>query len=231
MRQTGYGLNDNVQQQVDRTHGSARISIRPKEVGAFGSYSLALQSGVMAAGLAAASPIFEFRWSSQSVIALITRVCISAVNDGTAFAATNTSCLFDLIRATGFTVCDATGSATVTLTGKSNARATRFAASQIQQAGTTNIVVSSTGALSAGTKTLDANALGEIAGTGGASGSAIVLLGRLWDPLEAGKGPIELGLNEGIVVRATVAATGTWRFTIDLDWDEVDPARYLAILG
>lgn len=224
----GTGIYGDREAQVDPTHRSLRFSVRPREVGVGGSYSLALQSGVMAAGMAAASPIFEFRWSSASLIALVTKVGLSAVNDGTAFAATNTSCLFDVIRATAFTATDLTGSQNVTLTGKSGARATRFAPSQIQQTTTTNIVVSNTGALSGGTKTLDSNPLGAHAGSGLGAGTTIVLLARLWDPLEAGKGPLELGLNEGLVVRATVAATGTWRFTIDIDWDEIDPARYFA---
>lgn len=224
----GTGVFGDREAQVDPTHRALRTSLRPREVGVFGSYSLALQSGVIAAGMAAASPIFEFRWTSSSVIALVTKIGLSAVNDGTAFAVTNTSCLFDVVRATAFTATDATGSQNVVFTGKAGARATRFAPSQIQQTTTTNIVISNTGALSAGAKTLDSNAIGEHAGTGLGAGTGILALCRLWDPLEAGKGPIELAINEGLVVRATVAATGTWRFCVDIDWDEVDPARYFA---
>lgn len=224
----GTGIYGDREAQVDPTHRAIRVGIRPKEVGVFGSYSIALQSGVMAAGMAAASPIFEFRWSSSSVVALVTRVAISAVNDGTAFAVTNTTCLFDLIRATAFTATDLTGSANVVLTGKSNARATRMAPSQIQQSTTTNIVVSNTGALSAGTKTLDGSAMGEVVGTGLGAGTNILSSARLWDPVEASKNPLELALNEGIVIRGTVAATGTWRFAVEMDWDEVDPARYFS---
>jgi hypothetical protein len=223
----GSGIYADLEAQVDPTHRALRTSLRPHEVGVYGSYSMAAQSGVMAAGLAAASPIFEFRWSAPGVWALVKRVGFSAVNDGAAFAATSTSCFFDLIRATAFTVTDATGSNNIVFSGKTGVRSTRMAPSQIQQTTTSNIVIANTGILSAGTKTLDGSALSELTGTGLGAGTAIVAPGgHLWNPVETGKQPLELALNEGLVIRATVAATGTWRFAVEVDWDEIDPARY-----
>jgi hypothetical protein len=233
MRQTGYGINDNVQQQIDRTHAASRTSVRPPEKGAFGAYSIALVSGVMAAGLAAGSPIYAFRWTSNSVSALVRRVRLLAGTDATAFAQGAT--IFDLIRATNFAVQDTSG-ATVTIAGKSGAKTQRYPASQIQIAAsaTGNIAIANTATLTAGTRTLDSNPLGIIVGSVGAVPANFPVpngAGYLWEQANPAQEPLELGQNEGFVIRATVPATGTWRFGVEVDYDEVDPARYFALMG
>ena len=229
----GVGTYDGVEAQVDPSHRALRVSLRPSEVGVLGSYSQAFASGIMAAGLAAGAPIFAMRWSSATAIALVRRVRLTADTDATAFAQGST--LFDLIKATGFTVQD-TGGAAISLAGKSGARSSRYPASQIQIAAsaTGNFAVANTATLTAGTRTLDSNPLGTIVGGAGAN-PAISLLGTtpgyLIDPTEAARQPLELWNNEGFVIRATVPATGTWKFGVEVDWDEVDPARYFGLFG
>jgi hypothetical protein len=223
----GHGVYEAAKQQVDLTHQAARVSLRPPEVGVYGSYSIALVSGVMAAGLAAGSPIFAFRWSSSSVLGIVRRVRITGGTDATAFAQGST--IFDLIRATAFTIQD-TGGAVISLAGKSQARATRFAASQIQipATATGNIAIANTGTLTAGTRTLDSNPLSILIGSAGAvpANFPVPQPGLLWDESTPNKQPLELMQSEGFVIRATVPATGTWKFGVEVDWDEVDPARY-----
>lgn len=223
----GTGVYQKAAQQTEPTHSASRVSIRPIDKGAFGSYKVALVSGVMAAGLAAASPVYAFRWGAASVNALIRRVRLLAGTDATAFAQGST--IFDLIRATGFTVQD-TGGATISIAGKSGALSTRFPASQIQIAASAvgNIAIANTGTLTAGTRTLDNNAMAVIVGSVGAVPANFPIpngAGNLWDHA-AGEEPLELQVNEGFVIRATVPATGTWKFGVEVVYDEVDPARY-----
>lgn len=223
----GIGQFDNINAQVDPMHRALRMNIRPPDAGFLGSYSQSFASGVMAAGLAAGSPVFSFRWSFTPFIVIIRKVRITAGTDSTAFA--QGSVILDLIRATSFTVQD-TGGATISLVGKSGVRATRMAASQIQIAASAigNIAIAGTATLTAGTRTLDSNPLGVLVSSVGAVPANGVILppGLLWDGSDPRKVDLELANNEGLVVRATVPATGTWKFGIDIDWDEVDPRAY-----
>lgn len=223
----GTGIYDRAYQQIDPQHKASRVSMRPPEVGVYGSYSIALVSGIMAAGLAGGSPIFAFRWAQSSPIAIIRRLRITAATDGTAFAQGST--IFDLIRATGFTVQDTSG-ATISLASKAQAMSTRFAASQIQIAAsaTGQIAIAGTATLTAGTRTLDSNPLAALIGSVGAvpANFAVAQQGYLIDPTDAMRSPLELNQSEGFVIRATVPATGTWKFGVEMSWDEVDPARY-----
>lgn len=223
----GTGVYVDVGQQVDQTHRAARVSLRPQDVGVYGSYRIGLASGVMAAGLAAGAPIFSFRWSTNNTIALIQRVRITANTDGTAFAQGST--IFDIIRATQFAVQD-TGGAVISLKGKDQALATRFAPSgqQIAAVATGSIAVAGTATLTAGTRTLDTNPLSVLIGGAGANPaiSLVPFPGLLLDPADASAQMLELSSNEGFVIRATVPATGTWKFGVDVAWLELDPARY-----
>lgn len=226
VRVTGNGVFENAEMQVEKTHAAARVSLRPIEKGVYGAYSVALISGVMAAGLAGASPIYAFRWSSPSVNALLRRLRISAGTDVTAF--TQGAAIFDVIRAQGFTVQD-TGGASISLAGKSGAKSTRFPASQIQIAGTAtgNIAIAGTATLTAGTRVLDTNAFAALVGSCGAAPANFPVNGVVDLYLAApGDEPQEFQQNEGFVIRATVPATGTWRFAVVADYDEVDPVRY-----
>jgi hypothetical protein len=229
----GYGIFESVQAQVDKTHGALRTSLRPPEKGVFGSFSVALVSGVMAAGLAAGSPIYAFRWTSSSANALVRRVRVTAGTDATAFAQGST--IFDLIRAQQF-AAQYTGGANVTLAGKSQARSTRFAATQQQIANVAvgNIAIANTATLAAGAPApvLDSNAMALLVGSAGAVPANFPLSshGLLIDPAEAARDPLELQNGEGFVIRATVPATGTWKFGVEVDYDEIDPARYFGNL-
>lgn len=230
----GVGPNATAEQQTDPTHRASRVSLRPPDFFAVGgAYSFALSSGLMAAGAGAASPIFEMRWASPTLIALVRKLRLEVWAGETAFTAG--AALFDVIRATKFVTMDATGGQTITISGKDGARSTRFSPSQLQTAAAAGggtfggFAVSNTAALSAGSKTLDSNALAAIV----ASIPITTVDYKIVDPqnlligqTEAALQPIELNVNEGLVVRATVPATGTWRFSVEIDWDEVDPSRY-----
>jgi hypothetical protein len=86
-----------------------------------GIYSEGQTSGLMAAGLAANSPIFAARWGDATRFALIKRVIFSAGNDATAFTAG--SFLFKLFVARSFSVADTGGTSMLPVTNENKLRA------------------------------------------------------------------------------------------------------------
>lgn len=227
---SGFGAFENVIQQVDATHKAARVSVRPAETASGGSYSQAFASGVMAAGLAAGSVIFAWQWQEKSLLCVPRRVRITAGTDAIAFA--QGSCIFDVIRATSFTA-QYTAGATVNILGKSGAKATRMngSAQVVNNSAVGVVAVAGTAALAAGTPApaLDSNPMGVIVGSVGAAPATLLAPppGYLLDYTDSVRTPPEIIKNEGFVIRATVPATGTWKFGIEVDWDEVAPNIWL----
>src|SRR6266853_3826937 len=85
----------------------------PVDYGIGGCFQLCSKSGIMAAGLAANSPIYSFRWASIQFNAIVRRVRMQAWSLGTGFTAG--LALFDMFVCRGWTVAD-TGGITDTLT-------------------------------------------------------------------------------------------------------------------
>ena len=200
--------------EVAANTAALRISERPMNVGAFGSYSYGASSGVMAAGLAASSPVFTFRGAAAAgPLCLVRRVSLSAINAGTAFAAG--TALFQLLVCRTFTVND-TGGGAATITTNNIKRRTSFAGTATQ-----DLRTSATATLTAGTRTTDATALSSLFGVCSATASAVMVPPT--DMLRYGPEawPLVLNVNEGFTIQATVAATGTWSFSVQVDWDEV----------
>jgi hypothetical protein len=202
-------------QEVETNTLAARITHRPIDIGALGSYSVGIKSGIEAAAMAANSPVLNFRWAPATVptsLALIRRVKFQAYNLGTGFTAGNF--LFDLFVARSFSVDD-TGGALATLTTNNAKLRTSHATTQA------TIRAASTGVLTAGTRTKDANPLRSVAGVvANAAFSAMTMDADLFRMMP-GELPLVLATGEGIVIEATVPATGTWSWVASIDWDEV----------
>jgi hypothetical protein len=241
----GYGIFDKVAAQVDKTHAALRTSLRPPEAGVYGSYRCTLISGVIAAGIAGNSPVWEMRWGQNDIIAIVRKLRIQAVASTTAFAATAADSSFSLFRAQGFTAIDGTGATFAAFTkAKAQAVATRMATSQFAGDSATNrtvqggIAIANTGAMSGGTRTNDDNAIAKVINRIVASAAAETILTPepapyLIDPAECPTiPPPELSMNEGLVLMAdAITGTGTWRLMVEVCWDEVDPARYFSLFG
>ena len=178
-----------------------------------GTYSMCALSGVMAAGLAGAAEIFQFRWTSTTKAAILRHLHLHAAVNTTGFTAGNAT--FNSILARAFTAAGG-GGGVLTITGNNGKLMTAMATTAVGE-----IRVSDTAALTAGTKTLDANPFGTIVtGVGTAAGQDIIQLHDL-APAEHPDGhPIVLMANEGMVITATVPATGTWKFGIEMCWEE-----------
>jgi hypothetical protein len=184
------------------------------DYGALGVYSLATVTGTMAAGLGAGSEIWQLRWTHDTNKCLIHQISFSAGNQATAFTAGHA--VFDLIFARAFTA-DGTGGGTATITTNNGQLRTDFPTT-----GLGSIRTATTAALGAGTKTLDAQALTNVVvGIPAVAGSVIVPPTNLWIHEEDFSQPIVLEDNEGLIIRATVPATGTWTAGITVRWSEL----------
>jgi len=189
--------------------------LRPHAHGGLGQYSFGASSGSMAAGLAANSPIFSFRWGNASNIALVESITFDAAVNGTAFAAGVAT--VGLIFARAFTASDTDGTAIV-LTTNNAKRDTRMGTSLV-----TDARIASTVTLAAGTRTLDAQDLSRITGSPGTATAGTIFAGStlLWHNY-AQSHPLVLAQNEGLIIRATVPATGVWVFSVTMHWVELE---------
>jgi hypothetical protein len=178
-----------------------------------GAYSKGLVSGTMAAGLAANSPVYAFRYGGTG-IAVIRDVRLSAADITTAFA--TTTCHFDLFMARAFTASD-TGGTAGTLTTNNGKLRTSFATTAVSQ-----IMIATTATNTAGTRTLDTDPASAVTCAAVATAGNQFLAPTTITPNAgiAGDYPMALANNEGFVIQATVPATGTWNFTVTTDWEE-----------
>lgn len=183
------------------------------------AFSLGYQSGIMASGLAAASPVFAFRWATVGQLCVVRSVRFSA-GGITAFTAGVVA--VDLIRATAWSANDTGGGAVAWTATGSGKRRTTMSDSGMATAG--EVRASATATLSAGTRTLDTNPLTTIVASISATAGDFVLPLTELAP-QAGY-PLVLSAAasataQGFVIRATVPASGTWGFGVSVDWDEV----------
>lgn len=200
---------------VDGTgYRAIRVNNRPLDYGSLGTYSVSGRTGTMAAGLAANAPVFSFRWTDPTRLCAITSVHATGAGSIVAFAAGFTN--LELLIARSFTVADSGGTA-LTPTANNQKLRTSMGTSLVN-----DIRVASTATLTAGTRTLDAQPIGSLTSSVTATAGT-----PLWPPehlYEAGENdnmPIILAQNEGIVIRATVPATGTWTASFDMSWVEL----------
>jgi hypothetical protein len=195
---------------------AARVSIRPMDFGQpfsnYGSYSGSFTTGTIAAGSGAVF-VCAFRNGDPNRLMLIRRV---RMHQGWVLTTTAAgACVAELLIARSYTVVDSTGGTLQTQPSKR-----RFTMGPSQA----TIYMSTTGALSGGTRVTDANSMATVVQAAQAAAGATMFqgaLGNLWDAQEVGKTPIVLTNNEGFLVRSTAPATGTFVVSVDIDWDEV----------
>lgn len=207
--------NTGVVAEVDGTnYRSLRATLRPIDYGSFGSYRVSGLSGTMAAGLAANSEIFQFRWTDATRLCVVTSVLFDGLSgSATAFAAGFAN--VQMLIARSWTA-DGSGGSTLSLAGNNQ---------KMRSSMNTTLVggsrIASTAALSAGTKTLDVQPIGQYSAAIG-TGTSVQWIPQFdlfhMDP--GGESPLLLTQNEGFVVRATVPATGTWQFGVTVAWTE-----------
>ncbi len=200
--------------EVETNTRALRITPRPIDVGALGSYAGAWTTGTIAAGMAANGGVFSCRWTHASNLLLLRRLTFSMTSLGTAFTAGVGTAR--LIVARNFTASDS-GGTSVLPTGNSQKRRTSFGTTLIG-----DLRIASTAALTAGTRTLDGAELSNLMFAVGAVANTVYCpTAVLFSPDFTGEWPLVLAQNEGFAVQATVPATGTWQAKVNMEWSEV----------
>lgn len=191
-----------------------------RDYNASGAYSLSIQSGTIAAALAAASPVFAMRWSSTTHMALVTDVRVSMIGSA-GFASGHHHLTLD--KVTGMTT-DPTGGLDKTPTGNTGKLRTAMVASKMA-----SVRVSDTALLTVAGDAYEATPVGGAHAGALASANvtqlAPVSVVRRTDTDDTTVHPLVLDTDEGLVLRATVPATGTWTLIVDVEWMEV-PLAY-----
>lgn len=215
--------NGGVVAEVDGTTFRAiRVTNRPINYGTLGYYRAGALSGTIAAALAANSEVFQWRWPDASNLGLLYKVQVSAGANAAATAAAITG--FRLTAARSWTVAGS-GGTRLTMTGN-NAKLRTSMGTTL----TNDIGIASTGALTAGTKTLDSTDLGVVS-IGILTGAITVQIsgnilnagdGILLDADGEGFHPFVAAQNEGVVVRSGVIfpAGMTWQLGVHCVWAE-----------
>ncbi len=187
------------------------------------SYRYSGFTGTIAAALAASSELFQFRWVSGSkTFALVHKIEVEGV--AVVAAATAAGPIgFEAVPARAWTVAGS-GGTRIANTGDNMQVETAAPNSQVSDIG-----IATTGALTAGTKTLDANAIGGIQGGVGTAAitavmsSAVISSEAMLTASTAGYVPLVLANNEGFVIRTTHVgpATMTYVARFGIAWTEV----------
>jgi len=192
-------------------YGPAGQPISPIAGGLLGAYSKSMQSGTIAAGLAANSPVYSFRYGGSG-IAVIRRVSVSVAQlTGSAGGLAS----LQMFNARAFTASD-TGGTAGTLTGNNGKLRTSLATTAVSQ-----IMIANTGTNTAGTRTLDTDPMaGIVVALTTTANTGMLNQSVLYEPGQAGDYPLELANNEGFVIQMTVPATGTEVLQVRVDWEE-----------
>lgn len=200
--------------------GNVRVYSHPPNV--LGCYQVNTRTPTYT-GLAIAAPLFSMRWGDATHIAIIERVQIFVVTTGTATTVGLTE--RELVIARSFSASD-TGGTAIVLTTNNNKMRTSQGTSLV-----TNMQVG--GPLTAGTRTLDVNAVASVAGwsplttVGIVIGSAGAVAGSgfidLFNATNGQQYPIVLATNEGIIVRIgkdAMPAGATQQTYLNVNWCE-----------
>lgn len=198
--------------EVSSNYRAMYTTLKPEDVGSLGCYSLSMTTGVVGAGLAANSEVFQFRWTDATRLAVITKITFDGAGGIAAFTAG--AYRFEAIIARSFSASGSGGTA-ATITGNNNKRRTSFGTTLLGEAR-----CASTAALGAGTKTLDTQGIGAAAGGLTATAGDKMSPGVIYDSGGVLYG-ITLVQNEGFAIRATVPATGTWTGAFSVHWCEM----------
>ena len=216
LRGTGTNL-----QEVDTTFNAGRVSVRPLDPGAQGTYSFGGFTGILPAALSANSEVFQFRWTDATRVAVIQNVAITASVSTTFFAA-GVPVQVDLVKSTSWSAAG-TGGTAIAPAALLKKRST-FASSLVASG---DLRIATTAALGAGTKTLETLSLAAVCAggpiTSSLNGTIFPPGTLLWGSLgNDGMHPLVLTQNEGFSIRSVaVPATGTWTMGVTVEWVEL----------
>lgn len=215
----GSGSNGDVTQQVDRTRQAGHVQLNPIETNFGGTpgghYSIGVQSGAIAATVAAAGDLFHMWWADATKLFILKKLVIGATT-GTVYT-TLSGLPLELILAHNATAVGSGGNAVTMNT--SNRMRQSFVPSALAASG--EIRYASTAALTAPTGfVVETNALSNISGAGFSLGT--IPNQTLFDATN-GDHPLILQRGDVLIVRAGPAgggASGVAVLSFQMAWAE-----------
>lgn len=214
----------NVNWQVEESFQAGRTTERPTDFAPIGGsagtngghYRTVLRTG-LTTGLTANQPIVSIRWTQSNLFFVLLR-WITRMNLNTAFG-TAQLIDFQLFIARGFTAVDSGGTTSIPGAGMQKVRDSGGNAMSNSLVG--DMRVAATGTLTAGTRTLDTQPIGD------AMFTTTNVLGNcdtqeVYAAIARGQHPVVLGNNEGLIGQVPTAqgSTGKVVYTHIIDWCE-----------
>ncbi len=183
-----------------------------KQCPEYSDYSLTLRSGALTV-VAADGPVWSMQWTSTSLICVVKRIKLS-LGVTTAYT-TAQHTLFGLYFARAYTVADTAGAA-ATLTTDNGKLDTRYPTTAMA-----DMRMCTTGAITAGTRTLDAQPLDVV--DFGTQALGYANKEELQFGLTPARQEIILRPNEGLVINnlVTMGAVGVVMLSVTVEWAEV----------
>lgn len=219
---------------VDPTTKAIRISPRPLEYGAGGSYRVALRSGTLAATLAANGLLYSFRFGNNAGLLAVIHQIRAQLFANLAFTAAFNDMSLQAFITRAYTANDTVGAGSVlaTLSGNNGKKRTSHGTSLLNTDGQARIA--GTAVLSGGTGTDDANpfavsqagkpnVVNAAAGTEELAPQPIITL-DYEAVMGDGAHPHVFAANEGFRIRngpVVWPAAGTGVLVVQVDWSEV----------
>jgi hypothetical protein len=202
---------------VDPTMQAIRFSERPPEI--LGAYQYAITSGLLTV-VAAGGTVFSFRFNPATTtnLCMIRRVEIGFATT-TAFT-TAQSLQYSMQIARAFTAVDSGGTSGAFTQANTGKMRTSMPTSQMSLTGS-NIQIATTGAITAGTRTLDTQPMAFMNGASTAVGTVIPLTAIYQH--QSGDYPLILGYQEGFIINnvQTMGAAGVGNLTVNVEWMEL----------
>jgi hypothetical protein len=201
---------------VDPTFVALRNSEHPPEI--LGAYSMGLTSGALTVA-AAGGTVFSFRWAPPTAtqLCMVRRVEIG-FSTVTAFTAAQ-SLQYSMQVARNWTASDTGG--TAALFTQTNTAKLRTTMPTSAFAGGGQIMIANTGANTAGTRTLDTQAMAFTQGQSTAVGTVLTAVPIFQH--QPGDYPLILATNEGFIINnvTVMGAVGVINLTVTVDWMEL----------
>jgi len=199
----------------------------PFPIGSGGAYRIGMKSGTIGASAGADVEFVQFRYvTAASRVCLIHGVNVSASVIVTPAVGTTPVNMQLCLRIARAWTAAGTGGTRMTMTTNQQKLRTSHATSEVNDIG-----MATTGALTAGTKTLDLQDIGIVTAgqyfdlAASSLQNTLIPPTNLFGEFSGGLGfPIVLANQEGIVVRNGLAlpATMTWQLACNILWSEVD---------
>lgn len=206
------------------TYRAVRVTVRPVDFGSLGQYRISMQSGSMAAGLAAFSQVFQARWTDSPQLALIWGLTIDGLAGSSASFTAGTAYVgLQIVRSW---TADGSGGTQAAMTGPNQALRSAMGPSLFGSSTGSAIRIASTAALGTGTGTTDTQGIAQIFFAVGTTASVNYLpqynmYGSSSMEDGGNPAPVVLSQNEGITLVVSIPASGGWKFGVSMAWSEV----------